>query len=208
MASFRSFLMVFAFGMIMSCNSAIIRRENSSSIRKYLDSESESSGQSQEDKEAACWNVIFERSGEYLSDIFKGMINFKTNQNLLISLDGPAVAFALQNRVLNELQVELLDTSSEKTRDKVNQLADTMRANMNEAIAGLKEESAERYFRALFKISDNIVQFSTIMRDPDNDDRQILPSLARATSRLGRYNSNLVQEITERCSLLKKSPIY
>lgn len=94
---------------------------------------------------------------------------------------------------------------SETTRERITVEAAKMRSNMKEALNALREMAPEEYFDALFDSSENIIQLSTIIRDPKLDEKVFL-ALVKAVSRLGRNNSALVQEFTDKCSFMHRSP--
>lgn len=107
---------------------------------------------------------------------------------------------------MDELQADLMNLNIDQSLgDRINKVVDKMRSNMNEALNALKNESPEEYFDALFDTSENIIQMSSLIRDPKLDERVFL-ALVKAVSRLGRNNSALVQEFTNKCSFMHRSP--
>lgn len=90
-------------------------------------------------------------------------------------------------------------------RDAVIKITNKMRLNMDEAEDALKRDAADEYFDSLFEASSNIISLSSFIKDPKLDDKVFL-TLVKAVSRLGRNNSALIQEFTDMCSFLQRSP--
>lgn len=76
---------------------------------------------------------------------------------------------------------------------------------MDEALAALKRDAADEFFDALFDTSEDIIALSSLVRDPKLPDDVFL-TLVKAVSRLGRNNSALIQEFTDMCSFVHRSP--
>lgn len=108
--------------------------------------------------------------------------------------------------MLNELESELnkLDVD-DQLRVSVDKITNRMRKNMKEAIEALKRDAADEFFDALFDSSEDIINLSSILREPKLEDQTFL-SLVKAVSRLGRNNSALIQEFTDMCSFVQRSP--
>lgn len=118
---------------------------------------------------------------------------------------GAAVTFALQNKVLDQLEAEMKDLSMDAgLRTAVNKITASMRKSMAEAEEALKNDSPEDYFDSLFDASEKIVAFSSLIRDPELNHKVYLV-LVRAVSRLGRNNSALVQEFIDQCSIIERT---
>lgn len=73
------------------------------------------------------------------------------------------------------------------------------------ALGALKRDKADEFFDALFETSENIINMSSILRDPTVEDDTFM-SLVRAVSHLGRNNAALINEFTEMCSFVSRSP--
>lgn len=117
-----------------------------------------------------------------------------------------AVTFALQKKVLDELAVDMKDLEmDEGLRDAVVKITKKMRASMDEALDALKKDAADEFFDALFEASENIISLSSFIRDPKLNDKVFL-TLVKAVSRLGRNNTALIQEFTDMCSFVNRSP--
>lgn len=117
-----------------------------------------------------------------------------------------AVSFALQRKVLDELAKDMENLVMEKDlREAIIKLAGKMRSNMDEAQDALKRDAADEFFDSLFEASSNIISLSSFIRDPKLDDKVFL-TLVKAVSRLGRNNTALIQEFTDMCSFLQRSP--
>lgn len=118
----------------------------------------------------------------------------------------PAVTFALQNRVLDELQNEMKDLKmDEQLRNSIEKIAARMRDNMKDAQEALERDAAEEFFDALFNASEDIIHMSVLARSPNLDEHVFLV-LIKGVSRLGRNNSALLQEFTDMCSFVHRSP--
>lgn len=118
-----------------------------------------------------------------------------------------AVTFALQFRVLDELnaQWKQLGEVDKKLSEAVSKITTRMRNSMNQALDALKREAAGEFFDALFESSEDIVHMASLVRDPKMAEDVFL-ILVRAVSRLGRNNSSLIQEFTDKCSFVVRSP--
>jgi len=116
------------------------------------------------------------------------------------------VTFTLQNRVLDELKSDMNNlTMEDDLRNAVDKITDRMRNNMKEAVEALKKDAPDEFFDALFDSSEDIIHLSAILRDPKMDDSVFL-ALVKAVSRLGRNNTLLIQEFTDMCSFVQRSP--
>jgi hypothetical protein len=116
------------------------------------------------------------------------------------------VTFALQSRVLDELDKELKGVQmSDGLRLAIDGLTKKLRSDMADGLSALRDESPEEFFDALFAISEDIVKFSHLTRDPQLDESVFLV-LVKAVSRLGRNSSTLIQDFIDQCSMLSKSP--
>lgn len=80
-----------------------------------------------------------------------------------------------------------------------------MRDNMNDALNALKRNAADEYFDSLFEASEDIIQLSSVLRDPKLPE-DIFLAMVKAVSRMGRNNSALIQEFSDMCSFLHRSP--
>lgn len=117
-----------------------------------------------------------------------------------------AVSFALQRKVLDELAKDMENLEMDQDlRESVVRLTNKMRSNMDEAQDALKRDAVDEYFDSLFEASSNIISLSSFIRDPKLDDKVFL-TLVKAVSRLGRNNTALIQEFTDMCSFLQRSP--
>lgn len=115
------------------------------------------------------------------------------------------MTFALQNRVLDELLTDMKDLPMEDSlREAVLRLANRMKSSMKDALEALKTESPQEYFDSLFDTSENIVYFSSLVRDPKINERVFLV-LVKAVSRLGRNNSALIQDFVDNCTIIERS---
>lgn len=116
------------------------------------------------------------------------------------------VTFALQNKVLDELARDMKDLKMDQAlRAGIEKIAGRMRANMKEALEALQRDAADEYFDALFDVSEDIINMSSLLRTPDLNEHVFL-TLIKGVSRLGRNNSALIQEFTDMCSFLHRSP--
>lgn len=117
-----------------------------------------------------------------------------------------AVTFALQRRVLDELKNDMKNLTMDKDlRASIEKIDTRLRENMDEALEALKRDAADEFFGALFETTEDIISLSSIIRDPKLDDEVFL-TLVKAISRLGRNNQNLIQEFTDMCSFVHRSP--
>lgn len=112
----------------------------------------------------------------------------------------------MQNRVLDELARDMKDLKmDQQLRTSIETIAREMRDDMKEALDALQRDAADEYFDALFGVSEDIIHMSVLVRTPDLEEHVFL-TLIKAVSRLGRNNSALIQEFTDMCSFLHKSP--
>lgn len=112
----------------------------------------------------------------------------------------------MQSKVLDELDTQWKQVNvDEQLYEAVNKITVRMRNSMNQALDALKKEVAEEFFDALFESSEDIVRMSYLMRDPKLDENVFL-ILVKAVSRLGRNNSALIQDFTDKCSFVVRSP--
>lgn len=131
------------------------------------------------------------------------MVSNYSHANIVRQL---VVTFALQRKVLDELDADMKNINMEKElSDAVNRLTKSMRLNMAEASDALKRDSAEEFFEGLFKLSEDIINLSVLVRDPKMNDEVFL-TLVKALSRLGRNNTIFIQEFTEMCSFIQRGP--
>ena len=108
--------------------------------------------------------------------------------------------------MLDELDVEIKDMKmDDKLRESVERITTSMRANMKEATEALKRDAADEFFDALFDASEDIIRLSSVLREPELDENTFL-TLVKAVSRLGRNNAALIQEFTDMCSFVQRSP--
>lgn len=76
---------------------------------------------------------------------------------------------------------------------------------MKEALDAIDRDSAEEFSVALFDSSEDVINLSSLPRDPKLSGEASLV-LVKAVSRLGRNNSNLIQGFTEMCSFANRAP--
>lgn len=125
---------------------------------------------------------------------------------MIILILSIAVTFAMQERVLKELDSDWDKINADpEIRQAVANITSRMRSSMNQALEALKKGSAEEFFDNLFESSEEIVRMSTLIRDPKLDENVFLV-LVKTVSRLGRNNSALIQDFTDRCSFVVRSP--
>lgn len=117
-----------------------------------------------------------------------------------------AQTFKLQNKVLDDLIEDMnkLDLDP-KARESIEKIITRMRKNMSDALEALNRDAPDEYFDALFEASEDIINLSGFLRNPQLDDALFL-TLIKAVSRLGRNNAALIQDFTEMCSLAQRSP--
>lgn len=116
------------------------------------------------------------------------------------------MTFALQNRVLDELARDMKDLKMDRElRAAIERNAENMRHHMKEALDALDREAVDEFFNSLFDTSEDIINMSSILRTPQLDEHVFL-TLIKGVSRLGRNNSALIQEFTDMCSFVHRSP--
>lgn len=112
----------------------------------------------------------------------------------------------MQNRVLDELLADMKTIKmDEQLRAAIEKIITRMRSNMREAADALKRDAADEFFDALFDSSEDIVHLSVFLRDSKLDE-SVFMVLVKAVSRLGRHNSALIQDFTDMCSFVNRSP--
>lgn len=116
------------------------------------------------------------------------------------------MTFALQNKVLDELEKDMVGlTMTDDLRSSIEGLTKRMRENLAEANEALKIEAADQYFDALFDVSEDILHFSSMLRDPKIDENLFM-ALVKAVSRLGRNNAALIEGFVDMCSFVHRGP--
>lgn len=90
-------------------------------------------------------------------------------------------------------------------RASIEKIAARMRGNMKEALEALDRDAADEFFDSLFDASEDIINMSSLLRTPHLDENVFL-TLIKGVSRLGRNNSALIQEFTDMCSFVHRSP--
>lgn len=116
-----------------------------------------------------------------------------------------AVTFALQNKVLDELEDDMKSLQMDKElRNSVTKTLERMRKTMSEASDALNRNAPEDFFDSLFESSEEIIKFSILIRNLKLDDVSL--ALVKAVSRLGHNNSEFIQEFASVCSLVQRSP--
>lgn len=116
------------------------------------------------------------------------------------------MTFALQNRVLDELARDIKDLKmDQQLRTAIEKNAEKMRGHMKDALDALERDAADEFFDSLFDASEDIINMSSLLRTPQLDEHVFL-TLIKGVSRLGRNNSALIQEFTDMCSFVHRSP--
>lgn len=90
-------------------------------------------------------------------------------------------------------------------RESIEATLKSMRKNMNDAAESLNTDAADEFFDSLFEASEDIIRLSNMIRDQNLDDKAFV-TLVKAVSFLGANNAALIQEFTQMCSFIHRSP--